>query len=268
MSTSPLFAQPHRLNHHDAPEQQRRLRNSTMVSANALLTIGCGGVVLAVAAAPFGTTGMILGFVCLIVGQTLAACGGFARHIARKLQPDLDALESGEAVALHWTYTKEEWLAHVANERSEAGGQVLVGSLLFGFIALFVGYGIAKGGETLAASFNAFALTVAAGTAIGAIFGWLTELGLHWKCNRMQRRIGETYIGEQGLYFDGDYRRWEFQGSRLVSVDLLSDVSPLTIDFRFYISAGKQSRHQHVRVPVPAGEEDTAIEYVESIKSM
>lgn len=268
MSTSHLSVEALPIDQVDDWLPPHRLQNSAMDTANVLLWIGCSGLAFAAVAVPFGTLGTVLGLVGLIVGGTLSVCALIARSFAAQLQSDLDALEAGEIAAIHWTYTANEWMSHVDNERSEAQGHVLVGSVLFGFFSLFAAQGIASASETPGSAVTTFMLTLAAGTSLGAIVGWFIELGMHWNCNRMQRRIGETLIAESGLYFDGTYRRWEALGSRLVSVELLSDQMPLTIDFCFYLHARRHSSYQHVRVPVPAGQENVAVEYVTSVKCM
>jgi hypothetical protein len=74
----------------------------------------------------------------------------------------------------------------------------------------------------------------------------------------MENEIGETLIGENGLYFSGNYYPWSMLGQRLVSVEVDEETRPVVLEFLFRVQNSNGPIDNRVRVPVPAGDEVVA----------
>jgi hypothetical protein len=212
--------------------------------------------------------GVILG---LSAGFTTSMVALFLRCTARRVDQQLDAFRRGEYLA-HWTYGPDEWRSFAEAEWARARGEAWVP-----VVAVVV---------VLAIISSLFLLTEAKENEgllpiLGAL---LVVFGLFSYClmrffgqasyGRAQRRVGETYIGPNGIYFNGKYHTWLSFGIGLQDIQVLEG-KPTVVEVSIGPTEGVQAsviaargRSQGgytLRVLVPAGREEEAKKVVERI---
>lgn len=256
---------------HGASSRPRRLRNPLRAQVRwfsrlTVLFAALAGVfvplgISAVSQADPGPSGMILffagigsGTVTLILGFALCCLVWFVKRYDR----DLIELEQGGAL-VHWTYTEEEWDRFVEAEVDEASRIMMWTLLPFAAASLVVGLIAAWNGAVLTGSDVLLVLVITSGGALmGLACGSLAQTIAMHRCRRWKAGIGETLMGQNGLYFAGDYYPWSMLGQRLDGVALDADRTPPVLVFNYRTQTNNGSTCQAVNVPIPAGREEVA----------
>ena len=167
----------------------------------------------------------------------------------------------------HWTYTEAEWLSFAESEwehrRRESRQGAPLGLLIGGFTGLICGGAAAF---ALAPSVLPVVLGASAGGLalglLGALIGWLGGCAARyagWRTyQRMQRRVGETYIGADAACCGECYWSWTMPNFELVRMELVPGrPAVLVFTLRVYVPKGGAALY-HYRAPVPRGREEEA----------
>ncbi|HVS34924.1 MAG TPA: hypothetical protein VMS17_05040 [Gemmataceae bacterium] len=204
-------------------------------------------------------------FGCLFAVSMLIAAGITALYswsISRRLK----RFQKGDYL-VHWTYTEEEWLSFAEMEwrrrRRETGRAPLVGLLIGGFSGLFCG---GAAGYGLMENVPAVALGAVIGGAafalLGGLLGWLGGAAARyagWRTyQRMQKYVGETYIGADAAYCGETFWSWTMPNMALVRMELIpGDPAVLVFTLRVHMPKGGAALYSY-RAPAPAGREEEA----------
>jgi hypothetical protein len=249
---------PQRL-HNPLSGQPRAFAWGTLIcAAAAAALLANGGFPVIGAPSPPGT---LAAFFAVLVLSGLTMAGGLALPIlvreARRNDRELAGIERGEFLA-HWTYRSDEWQAFVRAEFADARRFRWTMTIVLAIGGLLVGAGAAAE-DWAAGTRGAVFLGVLIGSALcGSGVDWLVHLRALRRCRRLQQGPAEAYFGCQGVYFNGDYRRYTQRGQWLRAIDLLPERTPHTLVLTFRVLTRGGYMDQMLRLPVPAGQEQSA----------
>jgi hypothetical protein len=221
----------------------------------------CVGVALALApflrppadgvGAALAVFGAITSCCCAFVAALVALV---LRRTVGKVDQQLAAFRRGDYL-IRWTYEPGEWRRFAEAERArgrwEAWGYAAV-ALCVAVVGLCIWITGRRGGSddllfaiitTLLVGFAVFVYT-------------LVSYFSRASYRRALRRVGETYIGPQGVYFNGMYHTWDSFGLGLKGVQL-REGDPAVLE----VTIGNPSPTYSgftLRVLVPAGHEEEA----------
>jgi hypothetical protein len=236
---------------------------------------------LALAFAPFvGEPGKGLLPFLVMMGAIAGLGGGLTagvvalvlRSTARRVDQQLASFRRGQYLA-HWTYRPDEWRSFAETEwasaRWGAWVPVFVFLVVLGIILSFVHWTDMKEDDVVV-------LTIFCPLFVGfALFGfWLVRSFGRANYQRALRRVGETYIGPRGIYFNGWYHTWDSFGIGLQDIRVIEG-KPTVVEVSigptaalqasaFAVRGGTRSGYT-LRVLVPAGREEEAKGLVQRI---
>ena len=182
-------------------------------------------------------------FICIIAIPMLY-------HYRNKYAKGSKELTEGKSLA-HWHYDPVEWNLFAEGEWSRTKKKALW--MPFGIIAgvvvlgyLFKGWGIED---------FKLLLPWILGLAVGAAL-LLYVYGLRVYKKRLES-VGEVFIGDRAVLFNGTYYTWDFLGGSLGTVELLEGDPPI-LQFEIRQIGRYGNRSSEVRVPVPRKHEEEA----------
>jgi hypothetical protein len=201
------------------------------------------------------------GFVVLAGVVALAVVGWHAVVIARVL--------SGRDLLLTWSYEGAAWRRFAeqdAAERVQQAKALVVMTALIAAVIVSVFLVVAE--DKAAAGVAALVVVGAIALAAGVAWAGVRAVRRRYSAPRI-----ELFLGRDGLWLAGMTHVWSGLGARLESaaiVDGENGVSALEIVYSVIQSSGPRTlffhrRHETVRLPVPAGEEQAARRAVETL---
>jgi tetratricopeptide (TPR) repeat protein len=262
----------------------RRWARTLLILALAGLTvplalIPVGGDALIVAGSLGGAWALIFGLSALIVR--------FA--VAPQAERDLSEFQKTDFLA-HWTYDPAEWRRFAEAEWRRNARKVwppprwAAGLLAAGLAVLGTGVALAEflrprwvveedvtldivtGVLTVGALFTVTLLCFAIPCALASLANWLDY-------RHTRNRVGEAYLGRQGVYLTGTDRKGAVSvsgGSGLDQIHLeVSEDGPAAVLCRFPSRAPDWARNsgpRWLRIPVPAGRLDEARRLVDELE--
>jgi hypothetical protein len=175
-------------------------------------------------------------------------------YYRKKYTKGADELMGGKYLA-HWTYEADEWNKFVEGEWKRTKKQAIWTP--FGIIAvvivlgyLFKGWGVDD--------FKIILPWILGLSIIVAIF-------MYYVGRRTYRKgiekVGEVFIGDHAVQFNGNYCTWDYFGAKLGKVELLKADPPI-LQFEIRQIGRYGSKSTEVRVPVPRKHEKEAAELV------
>ena len=171
-------------------------------------------------------------------------------YYRKKYTKAADELMGGKYLA-HWTYEPDEWNRFVEGEWSRTKKKALWTP--FGIVAvvivlgyLFKGWGVDDFKIILPWIFG-LSIIVA---ILMYYFGQRTY-------NKRMEKVGEVFIGDRAVQFNGNYCSWDYFGAKLGKVELLK-TDPPVLQFEIRQIGRYGTRSSEVRVPVPRKHENEA----------
>ena len=171
--------------------------------------------------------------------------------VYRKLGKEQENILEG-GILVHWHYTDDSWKEYTEAEykRDKSSKKTLFlivagWSILFGI--LFPLFDPESG----------IYVTYALG-ALVVLIGIVAYLSALIPYRRNLSQGGEAIISRTGVYLNGQLHSWNVAGMKLDRVEFVSTEEPHYIEF---VYSGELSAYP-VRVPVPAGEDEKALEVV------
>lgn len=192
------------------------------------------------------------GFIALT--GLIAALLFFARAAA------WDKLARGQDVLTHWIYSEAEWQTYAQVEFEEESRDkrnlwlVVAGIALLAGVIFFLADQEA-GGVVLLVMLGLIAVT-------GVLALGLPRLAFA----RNQRAPGEVVISSESAWLSGTFHTWKGWGARLESVRL-RDEMPAILEIIYSTPNRTGRQNTTVRVPVPMGQQATAQQVADRLKS-
>jgi hypothetical protein len=193
------------------------------------------------------------------VTMVFAAVILFLGPTVRRVEEELAAFRRGECLA-HWMYTEDEWRNFAEFKWQDArewgyAAPVAVAIL----IALVLGLPLwgAYFEASAVAALPCFGLCTVAGALAGLGIGRLIRLLAWRRYQRRLRAVGEAYLGEGGIYFEGTYSRWGSWGTRFSGARIREGDPPMVV-VTLTSGAGSRQYTNDVQVPIPAGRDGEA----------
>jgi hypothetical protein len=182
-----------------------------------------------------------------LAGFVAMACGvGTLMYLYRAYT--LGKILSGEELVARWTYSPQEWTRYAEAEHGrDKEGKTILFFIISGFALFFGVLFLIFGGEAGLIVFLAM-------LGLIALMGGVAFLSILLSHRANQTRTGEVFIARTGIYLNKSLHNWNMFGSRLDSVQLLREESPL-LEFVYSYPARNGRQSAEVRVPVPAGRE-------------
>ena len=234
------------------------LRRTTLIWAGIIVI----GAIIVFIPGLIGMDGFNGGFALAGGGVFVGIFGIIGTIIYARLAGRLDQLLKKENQLAHWTYTPEEWRAYTERDYVEdkAGKKGLF--ILVSVIAVIVGvifYAIVRN-DFLVIFFTILGIIIMCGLA-----AYLSAASVH-RHNRKHQ--GEAYISQDGVYLNRQAYIWKGMGSRLENAVYEEENIPQP-RIKFVISAisNMGRNYYNVRVPVPDGQEQKAMQVIADIRA-
>ncbi len=164
-------------------------------------------------------------------------------YYRKKYTKGVDELMSGKYLA-HWTYEPDEWNRFAEGEWNRTREKALwtpfgiAGGVIFlGY--LFKGWGIDD--------FKIVLPWILGLSILIAIFMYYFGLRTY---NKGKENVGEVFIGDRAVQFNGNYCSWDYFGAKLGKVELIK-ADPPVLQFEIRQIGRYGTRSSEVRVPVP-----------------
>jgi hypothetical protein len=197
------------------------------------------------------------GFVLLACGPTLLALYMRARRL------DLGMSQVVADPWVHWQYTPPQWQSWAQNQLAWERSKIVKinwrkewrKTLKFSVLMLSVFLGCAW------IMVDGSALEKITGSAIGMVVTLIAIAGVSWigrgACERRYRRLlaapPEAYLGDEGLFCNGEYAPWILSGGYLVEASAPRD-APARLVMVFRTFNGSSSTLVARRIPIPEGQ--------------
>jgi hypothetical protein len=168
----------------------------------------------------------------------------------------------GENLLAHWTYTEEEWNRYARTEHQEFKHYNRSLFLLVVVISVVIGIIFIIGNPD---DWQIFAVIILGIIAIAGISAWLA-VALSKRQNRKYH--GEVFITAEGVFINRVLHLWKGYGAALegaVYDDSERAIPVIVIDYSAPSRSGSQT--WTVRVPVPAGHENEAMQIAARLQS-
>ncbi len=166
-----------------------------------------------------------------------------------------------EDILAHWTFTPEQWRTYaerenIRNKREKRNiflAVLIITVMVCGLLAV-----------TLSDTWYIFAAT---GTGIIVMMGLATWLAV-WTRSRQNRAVtGEVFISLSGAYVNRELHVWHNSGAALEDV-IYSEENDETLLVVSYSVPNRYNRQSVVvRVPVPVGEEEPALQVLKKLRA-
>ncbi|HEY6951165.1 MAG TPA: hypothetical protein VI758_02090 [Bacteroidota bacterium] len=171
-------------------------------------------------------------------------------HFRKKFMKGVQELVNGKHLA-HWHYDPEEWNHFVEEEWSRTKTKavwmpfsIVAGVIVLGY--LFKGWGVEE--------FKVMLPWIFGLATIVALLMYSFGLRTHRKG---LGKVGEVFIGEKAVQFNGTYYSWDAFGMKLGKVELLNG-QPAVLQFEIQSLGRYGTNTSDVRVPVPRHHEKEA----------
>jgi hypothetical protein len=167
----------------------------------------------------------------------------------------------GDTLA-HWTYSPEEWKKYTERARRKDIDGKFESFLIIAVIAIFA--------FIIASAASGYNIWIIALIILGilAVIGLLIYLSASANYRYNKKYIGETYISNDGIYFNRQIHAWKMPNTRLeeIKYDDSEKNNPIII-FVYSMKSRYGSMPTQVSIPVPHGQEDSARHIVQQITS-
>ncbi len=209
------------------------------------------GLLMIVLPIPLGLDELHGGFALGFLGFILLPASVIAGIICMQRARQLDRLVSGENLITHWKYTAEEWKEYV--EAEHRSGKRVRWRLFYLITAITVivwfAFVIFRPDSLM------IVLVVLPLLLALLLLVVLVVATVHYR--RSRNRVGEAFVGKDGVYLNGVFHSWKTVGGRLEKVSCIWDRGAY-IEFRYPGRSACATGGYVVRVPVPHGQEDSA----------
>jgi len=194
--------------------------------------------------------GYAMAFVGLVVFLTTMILMPFF-----KMRANLIArIQRGEGILAWWRYDSNEWEQRMKKEISELF-PMKAGGIALGVIFFLIGFVIFLADTDDNAAFFGMMIIIA------IFFIVFTQLlALHSK-KKLSVTVNEAVIHENGLFYIGQLTTWGKNNIKLKAVGF-SSIEPNTLVFCYQEYRRGGSRDHATSIPIPFGEENTAIHIV------
>lgn len=235
--------------------------NPEKTAARVALIIAVGAGVLIFVPGWAGIDGMKGGYALSFVSIWVAISAALIAWFFWRRAVQLDRLLGGQDVLAHWTYTQAEWQAFAGTEMKEKTSENW--GLWFVMAVMCLGLGIIFWLIDHEAGLYVFLAMVGMTLILAAAAFSFPRLRRQLRTGRM----GEAWIGSAAVFFDGDFYPWNSWMMRLEKVVLRpAGESPACLEFHLYHLTRTSLQNQTLRIPVPAGRTDEALEIVSRYK--
>jgi hypothetical protein len=226
------------------------------------LAVGLLGIFGIFAPFIFGMDGPDGGFAISFMSILVAVAGvtGFILYtvMARAVDRALD----GEGLIAHWKYNPTEWAEYTEKENTENSGAKKGLFIVLLVISALVGVGF-----FLYDMENGWVVLVVL-AAVDAFIGGIVYLSVRADYRNNRNNLGEAYLTLDSVYLNHRIHLWKGIGTRLEAAELESEYRHQPrLKFVYSAMARHGRDHFTVRIPVPAGEEETAKRVLSQIRA-
>jgi len=213
--------------------------------------IAAVGFLMIVLPIPLGLDELHGGFAVGFLGFILLPASVMTGIICVQRARQLDRLVSGENLIAHWKYSAEEWKQYIETEHRSGKRERWRLFYLITVITVIVCFAFAIfRPESLMVVLVILPLLLALLLLVVLV---VTTM----RYRRSRNRVGEVFIGKDGVYLNGLYHSWKTVGGRLEKVSCVWGRGAY-IEFRYSSRRAYARGGYMVRVPVPQGQEDLA----------
>lgn len=193
----------------------------------------------------------------------LIAIGGVTGFILYTVMARaVDRSLRGEGVLAHWKYAPGEWKEYTEKENSENAGAKKGLFLVLLVISIIVGVGF-----FIFDMENGWVVLVVL-AAIDAFIGGIVYISIKADYRNNLKNMGEAYLTLNSVYLNRRIHLWKGIGTRLEAAELETEYRHQPRLKFVYSALGRHSRNYYTaRVPVPAGEEETAKRVLAEIRA-
>jgi len=171
-------------------------------------------------------------------------------YYRKKYSKSDNELLGGKHLA-HWTYEQDEWERFVREEWKRARKKALAYPFGIIFAVPILGYFFKGWGVDEVKMIMPWIAGL-------AVFAGLVLLTAGWrKYQRGVQNVGETFVGEDAVMFNGTYYPWVGFGIKLGKVELLKG-EPSVLQFEIRSLGRYGNNSSEVRIPVPRRHEGEA----------
>lgn len=227
------------------------IKNTQRSAAVIWLLIGVFGLLMIFMPSMFDIDIMDGGAALIFLGIFAAITGVIVSIMFFKRARVVDDAFSDTSFLIHWTYEKDTWDKYAEKEFQfrKSGNRalfMLVGGMCLAAGIIFV---------IIDPDAGRYVLLVMLGVIV--ILGITAILTAVMPYNRNKKRVGEVYIFNNGLYINGQTHIWKGFAARLDKVIHDSRNNLLKFTYSAITRVGRQ--HYTVLVPIPPGQENTAV---------
>jgi hypothetical protein len=226
------------------------------------LTVGLLGIFGIFAPFIFGMDGFDGGFALAAFSLLVAIAGITGFSLYRVLARAVDGALKGEGLLVHWKYAPGEWKEYTEKENVENAGAKKGLFLMLLVISIIVGVGF-----FIFDMENGWVVLVVLNT-IDAFIGGIVYISVKADYRNNLKYPGEAYLALNSVYLNRRIHLWKGIGTRLEAAELKRDYRHQPRLKFTYSAIGRHSRNYYTaRVPIPAGEEETARRVLAEIRT-
>lgn len=193
--------------------------------------------------------GFAISFMSILIA--VAGVTGFILYTV--MARAVDSALSGENLLAHWKYTPAEWAEYTEKENVENSG-----AKKGLFIVLLVVSAIVGAGLYIFDPENGRIVLVGL-AAVDAFIGIIVYLSVKADYRNNRNNLGEAYLTLNSVYLNHRIHLWKGIGTRLEAAEMETDYRHQPrLKFVYSAMARHGRDHFTVRIPIPAGEEETA----------
>jgi len=202
--------------------------------------------------------GFGVSFLCIVFGITSLIIAVIYTRRARIAERMLHR----EDILVHWTFTPEQWRIYAEREHEKYKQEkknvflavLIITVIICGLLAVM-----------LTDSWQIFVVT---GTGIILMMSIATWLAV-WMRNHQNRAVaGEVFISASGVFLNRELHIWHGFGAVLEDITYQQEKGEMLLLNIIYSVPNRYNRQSvNVRVPVPAGAEDSAGKVVEMLRA-
>jgi hypothetical protein len=226
------------------------------------LAVGLLGIFGIFAPFIFGMDGFNGGFALSFFSLFVAIAGitGFIIYLG--LARAVDNALNGEGLLAHWKYAPGEWKEYTEKENVENAGAKKGLFLVLLVISILIGVGF-----LIFDMENGWVVLVVL-AAVDAFICGIVYISIKADYRNNLKNPGEVYLTLNSVYLNRRIHLWKGIGTRLEAAELETEYRHQPRLKFVYSAIGRHSRNYYTaRVPIPAGEEETAKRVLAEIRA-
>ena len=213
-----------------------------------LILVGFCGII---APFVFGMDGPGGGFALAFISMIFTAGAIVATIIYSRMAQTASNFLKGENLLAHWRYSPEEWKSYTENQFTVDKSNKKTLFIILVVIAVIVAV------VFLIINREAGVFVALVLLAVVGLVGLVAYATTRVDHSDNLKHQGEAFIGRNGVYLNRRLHIWKGLGSRLEGVTFEEGKVPI-LKFAYSTLNGTARAYYSARVPIPAGEEETA----------